>query len=355
MSTAILAIILFLIMIFPHELGHFIAAKKCGIQVNEFSFGMGPVIWKKQKGETQYSIRLLPIGGFCAMEGENGDEEKADKGEITVNKAETGVKEYNERAFNNKKPWQKIIVLAAGSFMNVVCAILIMTLLAGIQGFPTKVIQKVEADSPAYESGIMPGDEIVGINGNSVNSWEDVVKEIAGSRGETLGFTILRKGDKVEVKLKPKEVTQGEQKGYFIGISAKSNHNPFKAIVSGVKITHNMTKTMLTSIKQLFTGEVSTKELAGPVGMISMVNKTSTYGGRYFGFLTAMICLNLAIINMLPFPALDGGRILFVIYSWITKKSISAKVEGTIHAIGLILLMGLMLYATKNDIFRLFG
>lgn len=343
MLTAVLAILLFLIMIFPHELGHYIAAKKCGIQVNEFAFGMGPVIWKKQRGETLHSIRLLPIGGFCAMEGEDGDGKKE------------GEKEFNPRAFNNKKPWQKIIVLAAGSFMNVLCAMLIMTLLVGIAGFPTNRIDLVEDNSPAESSGILVGDEIIKINGGKADSWEAIVKKISESGGKTLNITVLREDKEVEIKLTPMEINQGDRKAFVVGITAKLSHSPLKAIAGGIKGTYNLGKSMLTSIKQIFTGEVSTQELAGPVGMITMVNKTATFGWQYFGFLTAMICLNLAIMNMLPFPALDGGRIIFVIYSWITRKPISPKVEGTVHAVGLILLMGLMLYATKNDILRIFN
>ena len=144
METAILAIILFCVMIFPHELGHYISAKRLGVKVNEFAFGMGPVIWKKQKGETLHSIRLFPIGGFCSMEGEDEDSDEP-------------------RAFNNKKPWQKIIILAAGSFMNVLCAILIMSIVVGVLGFTTTTIDAVSEGSPAETAGIMAGDEITAI------------------------------------------------------------------------------------------------------------------------------------------------------------------------------------------------
>ena len=143
MKTAILAVIMFLIMIFPHELGHFIAARKCNVQVNEFAFGMGPAIWKKQKGETLYSIRLFPIGGFCSMEGEDGTEE-----EVNDETGEAEPKEYNPRAFNNKKPWQKIIILLAGAGMNVLCAFLVMTILMTYLGFTTMTIAEVAQNSP---------------------------------------------------------------------------------------------------------------------------------------------------------------------------------------------------------------
>ena len=154
MKTAILAIILFCVMIFPHELGHYIAAKKLGVKVNEFAFGMGPVIWKKQKGETLHSIRLFPVGGFCAMEGEDEDSDEP-------------------RAFSNKKPWQKIVILAAGSFMNVVCAVVIMALVVGIIGFNTTTVDQVTDGSPAYEAGVNSGDRIISIDGDEIDEWAD--------------------------------------------------------------------------------------------------------------------------------------------------------------------------------------
>ena len=149
MKTAILAILLFCIMIFPHELGHFIAARKMGVKVNEFAFGMGPAIWKKQGKETLYSIRLFPVGGFCAMEGEDEDSDEP-------------------RAFGNKKPWQKIVVLAAGSVMNVICAILIMSLVIGIIGFTTTVVGEVADNMPAKAAGILEGDRILKVNDTEI-------------------------------------------------------------------------------------------------------------------------------------------------------------------------------------------
>ena len=191
MKTAVLAVLMFLVMIFPHELGHFIAARKNNVQVNEFSFGMGPAIWKRQKGETLYAIRLFPIGGYCAMEGEDGSEEESgEEGGVTE------PKEYNPRAFNNKKPWQKIIILAAGSAMNVFCAFLILTLLATYIGFTTNVIDMVVEDSPAYTAGIEAGDEIVSIDDESVSQWDQVVQAVQGSSGNEMTVGDVRHNDR---------------------------------------------------------------------------------------------------------------------------------------------------------------
>ena len=333
MKTAILAIILFCVMIFPHELGHFIAAKKMGVKVNEFAFGMGPTIWKKQKGETLHSIRLFPIGGFCAMEGEDEDSDEP-------------------RAFSNKKPWQKIVILAAGSFMNVLCAVLIMSLVVGIIGFTTTTVDEVSKDSPAYEAGILSGDEIKSIDGSSIQQWGDISKAVSDFEGESISVTVERGGEERQLSLVP---AAGEDGRYIIGITSDISHNPFKAVIEGAKATWNMTVTMFDTLAQLFTGKLGADNLSGPVGMVQMVSETSQYGFWYYGFLTALICLNLAIINLLPLPALDGGRIIFVLYTMLTGKQVSQKVEGTIHLVGLALLFTLMIYVTFNDVIRIFG
>lgn len=341
MKTAILAILLFCIMIFPHELGHFIAARKMGVKVNEFSFGMGPKIWKKQGKETLYSIRLFPIGGFCAMEGEDGDSEEP-------------------RAFGNKKPWQKIVVLAAGSFMNIVCAVVIMSLVVGVMGFTTTVIGQVSDGFPAQAAGIMEGDKIIQIDDSQIEQWMDVSRAIQASEGEAMSVTVER-GKQVETFSVVPQLTEGVDaqgnpaQGYAIGVTSKISHNPLKAVVSGAQATWNIAKTMFSALGQLFTGKAGVDDLSGPVGMVNMVSQTAEYGFWYYGFLTALICVNLAIINMLPLPALDGGRIIFVIYTMITGKTVSEKVEGTVHFVGMMLLLALMVFVTMNDITRIFG
>lgn len=349
MTTAILAIILFCVMIFPHELGHFIAARAMGVKVNEFAFGMGPVLWKKQGKETLYSIRLLPVGGFCAMEGEDGAEED-ENGQLI---------EPDERSFSAKKPWQRIIVLAAGSFMNVLCAVLIMTLVIGISGFTTNSIGTVAPDSPAEMAGLRPGDEIVEIEGNPVETWDDVISFMPAD-DSTVSLKVDGKDGIRSLELTPvlSDVTDAEgnavQQRYMIGITSKIVHNPIKAFGAGVQSTWNIGKMIFESLGMLFTGEAGADDLTGPVGLVQMVSDTVDYGFWYYGFLTAMICVNLAIINMLPLPALDGGRIIFALISMITGKKVSEKIEGTIHFIGLALLMALMVYVCFNDVIRIF-
>lgn len=341
MKTAFLAILLFCIMIFPHELGHFIAAKKLGIQVNEFAFGMGPVIWKKKRGETLHTVRLLPLGGFCAMEGENGNE------------GENGTTEFNPRAFNNKSPLSRITVLFAGALMNVFCAFLIMTLVVGIAGFQTTGIAEIMENSPAYSAGVKVGDKITGIDGKSVESWQEVGLIISESGGETLDLSVIRKGEEVTLSITPEFNPESEK--YAIGIMPKISHNPVRAVFTGAKATANLFGVMIKSISMLISGGASVDEISGPVGIVKMVSDTQNYGFMYFGFLAALISVNLAFINLLPLPALDGGRILIVVFGWVTGKKVSQKIEGAIHLVGMIFLLGLMFYVTANDIGKLLG
>lgn len=325
-------IVLFVFLIFPHELGHFVAARACGVQVNEFAFGMGPALWKKQGKETLYSIRLIPIGGFCAMEGED-TEESGD----------------NPRAFNNKKWWQKIIILLAGATMNIVIAILTLSIMNGIAGLATTTVETVLADSPAAMAGLAPGDEILSVNGQETDLLPDVAAAIQGE--DPVEVTFLRDGQTQQATMTP---VLSEDR-YLIGVTAQVSHSPFLALREGALDTVRLTQYMFTAIKGLFTTPEGLSQVSGPVGMVSMVSDTSSYGWHYFLYLVAIISLNLAIFNLLPFPALDGGRIIFVIIRRITGRVISDKVEARVHAAGMVCLLALMLFATWNDIGRLFG
>lgn len=329
--TVIYAVILFVMLIFPHELGHFTVAKAVGVRVNEFAFGMGPAIFQRQKGETLYSIRLIPIGGYCAMEGENEESESS-------------------RAFNNKPVWAKISVLLAGSAMNVLIAILAMTLVMGYIGTATTTIDEVQTGTPAYEAGLLSEDKVLSVNGTPIEKWNDIAAAI-GSGEDRLSITVERNGEEETFEMTPEKTEDGR---YIIGVTSKVSHNALTAVSNGAKGTWSMTKGMFSALAQLVFGEVSTDELSGPVGIVSLVSETKNYGMIYFGYLVALISLNLALMNMLPLPALDGGRIIFVIIRKITGKMISDNLEGKIHGAGMILLFGFMIFVTWNDITRLF-
>lgn len=329
--TIIYAIIIFCLLIFVHELGHFLVAKACGVKVNEFAIGMGPAIFKKQKGETLYAVRLFPIGGFCAMEGEDEDSE-------------------DDRAFNNKPAWQRALVLAAGSFMNLLTAVVLMIVIAFVAGQATTTVNEVLEDSPAYRAGMMSGDRIVEVDGTAVDEWNDVITCIGESSRDTADIVVERDGAQQTLTAALEyDKESGRNK---IGITPEMKHSVAGSVGSGMKNTWNMTVMMYKVIKQLFTGDVSVSELSGPVGIVYAVNQSAKAGVIYVVYLASLLSLNLAIMNMLPFPALDGGRLLFLLIRKITGKRITDAVEGKIHFIGIILLMVLMVYVTWNDIVK---
>ena len=329
--TAVYAIILFVLLIFPHELGHFLVAKAVGVKVNEFAFGMGPALFQKEKGETLYSIRLIPVGGYCAMEGENEESE-------------------NPRSFNNKPGWAKISVLAAGAVMNVLIAILALSLLAGVVGTATTTIKDVEPGSPAYVAGLESGDKVVRVNETEIEEWNQIGSVIAETP-DAITITVKRDG---EIMTMNSVAAKKEEDRYIVGITTKISHSPIKALEVGTEATWNMTKILVRSLFMLISGDVPASDLAGPVGIVSMVNDTTNYGWYSFVSLIAMMSLNLAMLNLLPLPALDGGRILFVFIRKITGKMITDDMEGRVHGIGLMLLFAVLIFATWNDIVRLF-
>lgn len=331
MLTFLLTILLFSVMVIPHEFGHFAAAKLSGIKVNEFSVGMGPKIFQKQGNETKYSIRIFPIGGFCAMEGED---EESD----------------NPRAFNNVSTLKKIFVLSSGAIMNILVALLLMIITVQIIGTPTNVVGSIEKNSPAELAGLRAGDRIVELDNKEINSWEDFVQEMRAKESEQIEIGIERKGNYKEFIINP-IYKDGRQ---VIGVTSKPAHNLFKSAIYGSKSTWQINSAMYSGLYKMLTGKVNFKKnVAGPIGIISLVGKTSKEGFISFIYLAVIISINLAVINMLPFPALDGGRILFTLIRKITGNAISDEMEGKIHLAGFAILIALLIFVTWNDILRL--
>lgn len=324
------AILIFCLLIFVHELGHFISAKSVGIKVNEFALGMGPQLLHFRRGDTEYSLRAFPIGGYCKMEGEDEDSSDAS-------------------AFNNKPFPAKALVVVAGSAMNLILAILILTAVLISIGIPTNIVKDLTPDHPAAKAGILPGDEIVQIENVKIREWNDITDTIGETSSDTLTVIVERAG---KILTYETGVIMSEDGRRVIGIAPAYTSNPGKALIYGAQSTVNMGVKMIEIIGQLVTGEVSTENLTGPVGIVYMVGDTARLGWIYLAQLTALISLNLAIVNMLPFPALDGGRLLFLIIRIFTGKTISDETEGKIHFIGLMLLFVLMIYITFQDIGR---
>ena len=334
MKTAILFIVMMLVLIAPHEFGHFIVAKLCDVKVNEFAVGMGPLLFKKKKGETQYSFRAIPIGGFCAMEGENDASE-------------------NPRAFNNKNPGQRIAILLAGVTMNVVIAFVACIIAVQISGVPVNTLDSVVKDSPAAIAGIQGEDKIIRINGNDTNSWEDVTSQIDSyKKGDTLNVVVDRNGSIYNFDITPKY--DKDRQGYTIGIVASVSKNPIHAMKYGAETTVTLTKEMLNAFKMLFVGGISKDDVSGPVGLVKIVGEASSAGAATYLILLALVSLNLAVINLIPIPGLDGGKLLFVILKFITRGKISDEMETKASIIGLLILLSLFVLITINDVKNLF-
>ncbi|MBQ9707701.1 MAG: RIP metalloprotease RseP [Firmicutes bacterium] len=329
--TIIYAIIIFCLLIFVHEFGHFFVAKACGIKVNEFAIGMGPAIFKKQRGETLYAVRVFPIGGYCAMEGE--DEESED-----------------ERAFNNKPAWQRALVLFAGAGMNFITCVVLIIIVYLVAGTATTTIGTVSDDSPAAMAGIQAEDKILEIDGHEITSWNDVAASVPDEEGAEIIVKVERDGQVIE--LTSGVMYNEESQRYILGVTTKAEHNPVTAVKQGVKGTGTMTVMMYKLLKQLITGEVSTKDLSGPVGIVYAVSDSVSYGFINVVYLAALLSLNLAVINLLPFPALDGGRLLFLAIRKITGKAVTDRMEGLVHFFGLMCLFALMIYVTFNDVLK---
>ena len=324
------AILIFCLLIFVHELGHFISAKSVGIKVNEFALGMGPLLLHFKKGDTEYSLRAFPIGGYCKMEGE--DEESPDSS-----------------AFNNKTFPAKALVVIAGSAMNLLLAIVILSAVIYSAGIPTSVIKDLSPDMPAMKAGLLPGDKIVQIDDKTIIEWTDITEAISSGGESTVSVTVERNK---EIRTFVIDVAKAEDGRRIIGITPEFAKHPLKAMVYGTQSTFEMGGEMIKIIGQLITGEVSTENLTGPVGIVYIVGDTAKRGVIYLAQLTAFISLNLAIVNMLPFPALDGGRLLFLVIRKFTGRTISDETEGKIHFVGLMLLFGLMIYITFQDVGR---
>ena len=345
----LLAVLIFGVLIAVHEFGHFTAAKACGVRVEEFAIGMGPVLWKKKKGETQYSLRAVPLGGFCAMTGE--DEASEDP-----------------RAFTSQSAWKRIIILVAGAFMNFLLGVVIIFFLyVGAVGFYVPVLTGFMDGCP-YESaeGLQVGDQFYSIDGRRVYH-SDEVSTFLSRGGDDYDLVMIRDGKKVVLKdfhMVTLEYEGQEKKmfGFYLG-------NGVEEATFGKKLSHtwdtamDFSRMVWMSLEQLLGGKVSVKDLSGPVGIVDLMAETgeqaeSTSDALYSIFyLAAFVAVNLAIMNLLPIPALDGGRIFLLLVSWvierITRRKLDPRYEGYIHAAGMVLLLGLMAFVMLNDILRI--
>ncbi|MGI5824886.1 MAG: RIP metalloprotease RseP [Bacillota bacterium] len=334
--SIVYTIIILCILIVSHEFGHFIVAKINGIYVEEFSLGMGPKLVQWGKKETKYSIRLLPIGGYVKMEGEDEDSD-------------------NPRAFCNKGVLARMSVVFAGPFMNFVFAIIFFMVAFMYFGVPNTdaVIGEVAAGGPAYEAGLQDGDVVLSIDGNEVSTWEDMTSYTQPADGETLALQVERNGQVFDAEITPE---YSEEYGYaLIGITQHVDKaNIFQSIKMGFVETYEFTALLIQSLYQMITGQMAV-DVAGPVGMVSIVGQYADTAFMTLFMLAGILSINLGIINLLPFPALDGSRLVFLAIEGIRKKPVPADKEAMVHFVGIVFLMLLMVVITVNDIGRLMG
>ena len=333
--TLIIALIVFGIMIGVHEAGHLAAAKISGVFVHEFSIGMGPKLFSWKGKETQYSLRLLPIGGYCNLEGENGGSE-------------------SNRAFCNAKPLNKLLILASGAIMNLVLGYLVLVLFyAGQPTIVEPVVSNVVSGTYAEEVGIQPGDTIVKMGNMRVNFYPDIKFFMLKNGGKAFDLTVERNGEKIVFSdYQPYE----DSDGYYIGIQSQAQNNTFlKTAKNSFFLEIFLGKLLLSGLWDLITGSISVSEASGPVGIVNEIGNAAKKGWIDLLYIVALITVNLGLFNLLPIPALDGGRILFVLISIIIRRPVPEKIETAFHATGMLLLLLLMLFITFNDVGRLFG
>ncbi|MCH5352144.1 MAG: site-2 protease family protein [Acutalibacter sp.] len=342
----VIGILLFGFVVFFHELGHFLLAKSAGIWVREFSLGMGPQLFSFTKGDTKYALRLLPIGGYCMMEGE--DESSTD-----------------ERAFSNKPVWRRILVVVAGGVFNIILGFVLMLFVVGQQNvYSTTQIAKFTENSGWEAAGAQAGDTIVEIDGFRIYTERDLSFALSMADPASLSAKVRRDGKILEldpITMQQKTDADGNsvlaidfyiqgEAPSFLGLIRKSALDTF-----------SMTRLVVESLKGLITGRFGFNELAGPVGTAQMITQVTSEGlavgfGQALQNLVLMIIVitvNLGIVNLLPLPALDGGRLLFLIWEGVTRKPVPKKYEAYIHAAGFVLLILLMVAVTFGDIRRL--
>ncbi len=346
------AILIFGVLVAVHELGHFLTAKLCGVRVNEFSIGMGPALWSGERGETRYSLRVLPIGGFCAMEGEDED---------------TG----DARSFVRQGFWKKLLILSAGALMNFIAGVVILLVLyAGAGSFFTDQITALAPEFPYQgEEGLMPGDRIYKVNGYRAYLAGDASLFLSYAKGDVDIEVLRENGERHTVQGLRRQTYTAQDGTTYQGFGLYVGRYVEEATLGNkLKYTWNtaldFVQLVRFSLVQLFTGGASVQELSGPVGIVSTITEmgdqaeTSEDAWTQIFYFAALIAINLAVMNMLPIPALDGGRVFFLLIDTavlaLFRRKIPERYQAAVNTAGFVVLMGFMLLVTFQDVFKLF-
>lgn len=329
--TLVSFVVVFGVIVFVHELGHFAFAKWHKIRVEEFAMGMGKRIFGVRRGETVYALNMLPIGGYVKMEGE--DEDSSDP-----------------RAFSNAKPFVQFQVLIAGATMNFILGFVALTILFYSQGVPVNKIGSLVEHLPAEQIGLKIGDEIIKVNGHETKSWESVTSQIRQT-DKQIDMVVIREGKEQAFHFEPTIDSKENRK--VIGITPAYEKELSGSMTYAGKEFKNISSMILSFFKKIPTEGVKSDEVAGPLGMAQIVGQAARTGINALLYLTAIFSINLGIFNLLPFPALDGGRLIFVIIEMLTGKRPSKEKEGLVHGIGMMILLGLMVLVLFNDFNRI--
>lgn len=356
MLYIIIGILIFGVLIAVHELGHFLTAKLLGVKVNEFSIGMGPAVFSKEKGETLYSLRVLPIGGYCAMEGE--DDDSADP-----------------RSFGRARGWRKVLILCAGAAMNFLTGMIILAvLLCQLSGIAMPVVAGFLDGYGLENCGFQEGDVVLSINGQRMFSLygQDRMLSALDAAGDEVDFVISRNGERITLNdvYMPRQ-QRVEEDGTVTNLRGISKSLVGYDASFGERLLYSwysavdMVEVVWTSLGTLISGQVGIRELSGPVGIVDTMTEvgqqsaTAADAAMNLAFFAALIAVNLAVMNLLPLPALDGGRIFFLLLNGVLyllfRRKIAPKYEGYVHMAGLMALMGLMLVVTLSDVGKIFG
>ena len=338
--TVILAILIFGFLIFIHELGHYLTARIFKVGINEFAIGMGPKVFTRVSKKTgiAYSLRLLPIGGFVSMVGEDENSE-------------------DENALNNKPVWQRMIIVSAGAFMNVLFGVLtVLVIISSTKYLATNTVAVFNENATSCEAGLEVGDKIIKVGRQRVHIGNDLNEAIMFEGINPVDVTVIRNGKKVIIEdVSFGEISEGGLTFGRMDFKVYPEGRSFKNIIKHTIFYSKSTVNIIwKSLIYLVTGKVGIQHMSGPIGVTSAIGDAAKMGVLDLLNMVSLLALNLGIMNMLPFPALDGGRFVFMLYELIFKKPISREVEGYIHFAGLCLLMLLMVFVGFNDISNLF-
>ncbi len=349
-------VLILALLVLVHEFGHFLAAKKSGVKVEEFGFGFPPRLFGIKKGETLYSVNLIPLGGFVRVYGEeyHDTDKKIDK-------------RLRNRAFVYKKPWQKSVIIISGILGNFLLGWVLISFLF-TQGVPTPtdqvIVKQVRSDTPAKRSGFQSGDIItkIQIHGKiyRLTSSSDLIKYSKEFAGEEVGVTVVRNNKALFLQTMPRKNPPAGEGPLGIIVTSFIDKKyvwyeaPFYGLIEAFNITKAIVVQLSKTIFQLATLKKPDVEVAGPIGIAQYTGQAIKFGNNAVLELVALLSLNLAVINILPFPALDGGRLVFVVYEWVTRRRVNKKVERYTNLVGIILLLSLAVVISINDIIKIY-